>query len=291
VRALITGDAGCDGRHMRAELEQRGWDVVGCDLKTGGDARELFLGEGSVYDLTVHCAYHVGGRAAIDGNSSLLALNLELDAQLFEWAVRTKQRHVLYFSSSAAYPIALQQADRHELLTEDDINLDDVWQPDARYGWAKLTGEQLARAAAVEGLAVHVVRPFSGYGEDQDADQYPFPAIVKRVLSGDLSVWGPPGQCRDWIHIDDVIAGALAVVDADERRPVNLCTGITTEFGGLALRINQLAGRPHAGPPRYEPDRPTGVMHRVGHPGRMLHLHRPLVDLDEGIRRAIRALS
>lgn len=287
----MTGDAGFVGRHMRTELERRGYDVEGCDLKTGGDAREVFLADGTVYDLVVHCAYHVGGRAAIDGNPMLLALNIELDAQMFEWAVRTKQRRVLYFSSSAAYPVVLQQRGQSGFLTEDDITPGRLQQPDANYGWAKLTGEQLAAAASAEGIAVHIVRPFSGYGEDQDPDEYPFPAIVRRVLAGDLTVWGPPGQCRDWIHIDDVVAGALAVVEADERRPVNLCTGTPTEFGQLASRIHHLAAAaPRGEPPRYELDRPTGVMYRVGHPGRMLSLYRPLVSLDEGILRAVREL-
>lgn len=298
----MTGDAGFVGGHMAAELARRGYDVAGCDLKTGNDAREVFLADGTVYDLVVHCAYHVGGRRAIDGEPRNLARNLELDAQLFDWAVRTRQRAVLYFSSSAAYPVRLQTTewvDTHGIhrLVEDDINLHQWsktgdWSPDARYGWAKLTGEQLAKAAAECGLRVHIVRPFSGYGEDQNPNEYPFPAIVRRVLAGDMTVWGPFGQRRDWVHIDDVIAGALAVVDADERRPVNLCTGIDTEFGDLARAVWSAAnGRPASEAPEvtYQADRPTGVMCRVGDPRRMLHLYRPLVGLDEGIVRAIRS--
>lgn len=301
VKALVTGDEGFVGRHIRIELERRGWQVVGCDLKSGSCCREAFLTYGSgEYDLVVHCAYHVGGRAAIDGEPRNLARNLELDAQLFEWATRTRQRAVLYFSSSAAYPVRLQTAEwvaAHGTyrLAEDDINLHQWsktgdWTPDARYGWAKLTGEQLAKAAAEVGLRVHVVRPFSGYGEDQNPDQYPFPAIVRRVLSGDMTVWGPPGQCRDWIHIDDVVAGALAVVDADERRPVNLCSGIPTEFGDLARTMWAVANGTNAPEVTYLSDKPTGVMCRVGDPTRMSQIYWPRVSLSEGILRAVRGL-
>lgn len=296
LRALITGDAGFVGRHMRAALERQGWHVTGCDLKTGLDARTVFLTNETVYDLVVHCAYHVGGRAAIDGDPSLLAKNLELDARLFDWAVRTHQRQVLYYSSSAVYPARFQDLSSSfyygdpELpwisLSENMVDLQQAQQPDARYGWAKLTGEQLAAAARLSGLTVHVLRPFSGYGGDQDLD-YPFPAILRRVLSGDLSVWGPPGQYRDWIHIDDVVGCSLAVVDQDVDGPVNICSGIGVEFGELAVRMARIGNVTVPNEVTYLQDQPTGVMARVGSPDRMLKIYQPAVDLDEGIRRAI----
>jgi len=316
----VTGSAGFVGRHIMRELRARGWTVHGCDLRASWipwrfDANELFrIGqfpahpvlsdEGGVYDLVVHCAYHVGGRAAIDGEPSYLALNLQLDSAMFDWVVRTGQRRVLYFSSSAVYPESLQRSipvtieESHQFanggraLSENDVDLDDVRQPDARYGWAKLTGEQLARAAAAAGLPVHVVRPFSGYGGDQDL-RYPFPAIVQRVRNrADLTVWGPPGQIRDWIHIDDVVRGALAVVDADYREPVNLCSGEPVEFGDLARQIYAATGRGQGQRPdlyqvQYREDRPTGVLYRVGDPTRMRTIYEPRVSLAEGITRAL----
>jgi len=337
VKVLVTGSSGFVGRHMCEQLKRLGWDVVGVDQNKNrnvlqkltfssdsifdeekpwnvfvhSDVRTIFwercrpfsenvfdeLAE-TRYDLVVHCAYHVGGRAAIDGNPSLLALNLELDARLFEWAVRTRQRAVMYFSSSAVYPIKYQQGGKQPPLSEHLISVDGPVQPDARYGWAKLTGEHLADAATTQGLRVHVLRPFSGYGADQD-DTYPFPAILARVLAGDLSVWGPPGQIRDWIHIDDVVGGALAVYEKDYREPVNLCTGVGTEFGVLATMMARRLGidvgavdpRGRAERVTYLEDRPTGVLCRVGDPTRMLNIYEPEIGLDEGIRRAIGDLT
>lgn len=304
MRALVTGAAGFVGRHMMAELAQRGWHVTGVDIRDqewspiGGnpgifikiDARRIFAGGIIPHercDLVVHCAYHVGGRKAIDSDSRLLAWNLELDAQMFDWAIRTEQPRVLYFSSSAAYPIEYQQADRWVRLAEDHINLSDVRQPDARYGWAKLTGEQLAASAALAGVRVHVMRPFSGYGGDQDLT-YPFPAILDRVRRGDLSVWGPPGQCRDWVHIDDVVGCSLAAVEQDIAGPLNICSGTGVEMGDLAARMAAIVGVAAQESPRYLVDQPTGVMMRIGDPSRMHAVYQPKVGLDEGIRRALR---
>lgn len=297
--ALVTGAAGFVGRHMTAALRERGWSVAAIDNRMCPipgllhvDARDVFSGRApdglpQYYDLVVHCAYHVGGRRAIDGVPSLLAANLELDAQLFAWALRTGQGRVLYYSSSAAYPVHLQTVDLQIRMTEAMIDVSHVAEPDARYGWAKLTGERLAYAASLQGLPVHVVRPFSGYGGDQDT-VYPFPAILARVLAGDMSVWGPPGQVRDWIHIDDVVGASLAIVDADYRTPVNICTGRGIEFGELAMTMAKIAGadcRKLA--VRYLRDQPTGVMYRVGSPDRMLTIYHPEISIEDGIVMAL----
>ena len=287
-RALISGSDGFVGRHLIAELRDRGWDCTGVDIKSGTDARDVFRYDTSHYDLIVHCAFHVGGRAAIDGEPRMLARNLGLDAAMFDWAVRTGQGQVLYFSSSAAYPVDIQESVTCAYLREDDIDLVEwrIGTPDARYGWAKLTGEQLARAAREAGLAVTVVRPFSGYGEDQD-DTYPFRAIVERARQrlDPFVIWGPGTQVRDWIHVEDVIAGALAVVESGTEEPVNLCTGIGTSMLELARMCCETVGYA----PTFTPlvDKPTGVAYRVGNPTRFHQYWTPKVSLDEGVRRAL----
>lgn len=289
MRALVTGSDGFVGRHMVAELRGRGWDVLGVDLKSGGDARDIFRHGTNRFDLVVHCAFHVGGRVAIDGEPRLLARNLELDSLLFDWAVRTGQGRVLYFSSSAAYPVDLQNDLSKPYRLHEHFILSDsrnVGRPDARYGWAKLTGEELAAAARLSGLDVTVVRPFSGYGEDQD-DTYPFRAMVERARRREdpFVVWGPGTQVRDWIHIDDVVAGALAVAESGTDEPVNLCTGVGTSMLELAAMCCAEVGYS----PEITPlvDKPTGVAYRVGDPTRFHQYWRPKVSIGQGVQRAL----
>jgi nucleoside-diphosphate-sugar epimerase len=324
-RALVTGSRGFVGRHMVNELRERGWYTHGIDIGNWPDFRPQPLGYTSKgyderrdaaayfrypprdeeYDLLVHCAYQVGGRAAIDGKNLNLADNLILDAEMFKYAAQGGIGHVLYFSSSAVYPVGYQDGhhDPKVRLREDMAKTDNQWigQPDAAYGWAKMNGERLADMARANGVGVSVVRPFSGYGAGQ-SDDYPFPSIVRRALAGDLSVWGPPGQTRDWIHISDVVKGALAVAECqglghagacsipDERKhdPVNLCTGRGVEMGGLALRVwrelNDCGEYPRV---TYHQNKPTGVLRRVGEPTRMETYYAPMVSLEAGIREAI----
>ena len=118
-----------------------------------------------------------------------VADDLAIDSAAFLWAVdklKPQPDNMIYFSSSAAYPIKLQGTDSEVLLTEDMINLsdpsNDIAKPDLTYGWAKLTGEYLALLARQNyGLNVSIYRPMSGYGEDQH-EAYPFTSLIKKAL-------------------------------------------------------------------------------------------------------------
>jgi nucleoside-diphosphate-sugar epimerase len=275
---------------MTTELIRRGYVVTRCDITLGWDALDLFREHDRRYDLVVHAAAAEPHRAAIDGRPMNLATNLMLDSAMFDWAVRTEQRRVLYLSSSAAYPVDLQNdLARPVALHEAYIlgpRFKNIGTPDAAYGWTKLTGEKLAVAASNAGLPVHIVRPFSGYGEDQD-DRWPFGAFAARARRREdpFAIWGSGEQVRDWIHVSDVVAGALAVVEADERRPVNLCTGRGTSMAELVDLFCKHAG--------YTPeiqllgDRPAGVAYRVGDPARFNEHYTAKVSIQEGVERAL----
>jgi nucleoside-diphosphate-sugar epimerase len=299
-KALVTGAAGFVGRHTVAELESRGWEVSRCDINspmtwTMRDFNDVTRWSTTRYDLVIHCAAVGAHRAAIDGQPYTFAQNMRLDSTLFEWAIRTKQRRVLYISSSAAYPIELQTedySDEYARLAEDDIVLHDPQRPDGTYGVTKLTGEHLSAAARAAGVPVTVVRPFSGYGEDQGTE-WPFGAFLNRIRQREMpfTIWGSAAQRRDWIHISDVVRGMLAIADGQQNggfdeEPVNLCTGRATSMGDLALLMMNAAGYDSMDI-EVDDTKPMGVMNRVGDPNRFFDYYEPKVTIEEGVHRAI----
>ena len=204
-----------------------------------------------------------------------------------------KAGDITYFSSSAAYPVDLQTKESHFILSEFDINLDQIQTPDLTYGWAKLTGEMLASHARKAGIPVHIFRPFSGYGSDQALD-YPFPSFIERAKDGKgmtkadpFEIWGDGTQVRDFIHIDDVIEGALAGCKA-EIEVSNLCTGRATSFNELAELV--CAEQGYTPFIEHLPSKPSGVHYRVGDTTHMESLYTPKISLEEGIKRAFEGL-
>ena len=94
------------------------FDVTGVDIKDGNDCRDFFKVCDDKFDLIVHLAAIVGGRETIENDPLSVATDLSIDAEFFNWAVRTKQKKVIYFSSSAAYPISLQAKGTKNKLKE-----------------------------------------------------------------------------------------------------------------------------------------------------------------------------
>lgn len=279
MRALVLGGAGFVGRHLVAALLDRGYEIHSVDLEPMKvnafdfsrpahlhfiqDALGFFRQPVRPYNLVVHAAARSPHRAAIDGDPGMHPHNVALDAAMFDWAIRTGQPHVLYLSSCAAL----------------DGPVDD-------YAATKLTGERLAANARAAGVKVTVVRPYSGYGEDQSED-FPFRAIVERARRREnpFEIWGDGTQVRDWIHIDDVVAGALAVAEAGVEEPVSLCTGFGTSMRELAeLACHMVGYKPEF---RLRLDKPAGVAYRVGNPECLNQFYTTRITLAEGVRRAL----
>lgn len=238
-----------------------------------------------------HFAAYVGGRMAIEKDPIGIAQDLAIDADFFYWISRQPPKRVLYPSSSAAYPIKLQKEKTTQSLKESDINFDLLQEPDLVYGWTKLTGEYLAQLTARQyGISIACVRPFSGYGEDQDLN-YPIPAIVDRFVSKEdpIVIWGNGKQSRDFVYIEDILdAMEIAIEIITDGSSVNIGTGKATSFLNIIQILSKIAG--------YQPgiqmklEKPVGVFSRFGNPqlGYDKLGWRAKISLEEGLEKVYR---
>ncbi|BAV94899.1 NAD-dependent epimerase/dehydratase family protein [Ichthyobacterium seriolicida] len=240
-----------------------------------------------------HFAAIVGGRATIDGDPMKVALDLSIDAEFFYWITRYKPKRVLYPSSSAAYPISKQTEQNYIQLRETDIDFSNMGQPDMTYGWTKLTGEFLAKIAAeYYGVKIVCIRPFSGYGEDQDYS-YPIPSLAKRAAlkESPFEVWGTGNQGRDFVHIDDVIDCTLLAMDKiSDGRAINIGTGKLTTFREIITIFCEIAG--YQTDIKCLLDKPVGVFSRYCSLDYVKkHLNwEPKISLEQGLRRVYQAV-
>lgn len=287
-------------RHKEGNVEYFGDDkriiFINEDIRSilnGLVEREDYLSEYFALEIdhftdVFHFAAIVGGRATIDGDPMKVALDLAIDALFFRWICLHKPSRVLYPSSSAAYPVDLQTESDAIALSESDIDFKKMGQPDMTYGWTKLTGEYLASIAASHyGVSVTCIRPFSGYGEDQDLS-YPVPAIARRaaLLENPFEVWGSGKQGRDFVHIEDVMDCTLLAMDhIKDGRAINIGSGQLTSFLDLIEVFTSFAGYT----PEIKPllDKPVGVHSRYAN---MDYVHeslgwKPKLSLEQGMKR------
>jgi len=236
-----------------------------------------------------HMAAIVGGRAKIEGDPVMVALDLSIDAEFFYWICRHKPNRVLYPSSSAAYPVNLQADTTAVALKESDIDFNqNLGTPDMTYGWSKLTGEFLAQIAAkYYGISIVCIRPFSGYGEDQDLT-YPVPAIAARAAAkkDPFEVWGTGQQGRDFVHIDDVLDFTFLLMDTvKDGSAYNIGSGKLTTFIELIEVFCKFAGYK----PTIKPliDKPVGVHSRYADMSIVSNKFnwKPKISLEQGMRR------
>lgn len=289
MKILITGHKGFIGSNFYKKFDNGKNTIVGVDIKEGLDCRDFFKTCTDKFDIIVFASAIVGGRQKIEGEPLAVATDLSIDAEFFNWAIKTKQPgKIIYFSSSAAYPISLQKNELKYKLKESDINLNDIKNPDMTYGWVKLTGEYLAHFAKQQGLKIFLPRTFSGFGENQLLD-YPFPSFIKRIVEkcDPFEIWGDGYQVRDWIHVDDVINGILACLDADYMEPLNLGWSRPTSFRELAqLMFDISKWTPKNGLKCIE-SAPSGVQYRCCDNTNMLKIYTPKITLEEGIERCL----
>lgn len=311
MKVLITGHAGFIGGYFTKKLLDEGHTVTGVDIKLPRykvenetnflsiqqDCRLFFKREFyDTFDLVVHCAAVIGGREGIENKSLFLATeNLTIDSAFFDWVNKHKPKKVIYWSSSAAYPVQLQTKTDHFQIMLEETDLQptktSLGSPDETYGLTKVVGEVLCSRINPTDTKVYVFRPFSGYGEDQSFD-YPFNSIVNRAIKREnpLVVWGTGEQVRDFIHIDDIYGAVMTVLnmeDGEKLCPLNLGTGVPTSFKELASMAAELVGYT---PTEIKPltNKPMGVEFRCADVTELHKVYKPKVTLREGIERAIK---
>ncbi len=304
------------GTHPSAWMDYHGSRMVG-NLEVIGEEERLYFWKGDFRELLFHLrgnprhiqetygiefghfsdVFHfaaiVGGRLKIEGDPMAVALDLSIDAEFFYWICQHQPDRVLYPSSSAAYPINLQSTGAAIALRESDIDFTkNLGVPDMTYGWSKLTGEFLARIAAKHyGVPVVCIRPFSGYGEDQDLS-YPVPAIAARAARQEnpFEVWGSGKQGRDFVHIDDVLDLIFLLMDrVSDGSAYNIGSGKLTSFLELIKVFTSIAGYS----PEIRPllDKPVGVHSRYCDISLVKKKFgwMPKISLEEGMERVYEA--
>ena len=251
-RVLVTGGAGFIGHHLTRALLGRGVAVtVLDDLSMGrrenvpaaarfvvGDVRDASVVRDALegVDAVLHEAAIVSIRASVEHFVRDAEVNLMGTLTLLrEIAARRITRAVLA-SSMAVYA----DSPRPDPLSEDAPTV-----PIAPYGVAKLAAERYwLLIGAQAGVSATALRYFNTYGPNQTPTPYVgvVTIFIERLLAGAAPrIFGDGEQARDFVHVDDIVAANLAVLDAPEAavagRIFNVGTGHATSVKEVAAKL------------------------------------------------------
>lgn len=220
--ALVTGSSGFVGRHLVPPLVEHGYAVCSVDIKRGMSAQEFFhYWPDREFDVVVSLAANILDVDARMRAGVSIYDDISLDLETCKWVQKNPPKECFVVMSSCAVDC-----------------------PADPYAWIKLSLEQFAGNLHKQGIPVAILRPFSGYGGDQ-AESYPFPAILKRAQEKQdpLTVWSSTSTVRDWLHIDDLVRAIIwAIKDAPRGVPIEIGSGIPTDFGTLARKMADAVG-------------------------------------------------
>jgi nucleoside-diphosphate-sugar epimerase len=241
-RVAVTGATGFIGRHLTAQLVERGVEVraivrprsahkaprgatiVQASLETSALA-EAFAG--------VDAVVHLAGVVSTVRQHEYIDINAR-GTQAVGAAARAAGARLIYVSSLAAAGSASPAAPRRE---------EDPSQPLTPYGRSKLEGER--HIAALEGLEYTILRPSVVYGPG-DRAMLPLFRFARR---GVLPLVGRRDAAYTFIYVHDVVRAIEAALAAPalqdtvfvgHPQPVtarNLLAGIQAALGGSAMTI------------------------------------------------------
>lgn len=278
----MTGGAGFIGTHLTRRLLACGHEVIVIDNESNssratvpvgarfvfGDVTRLedldaVLAEGA--DAVCHLAGQVSIIRAFDNPVGDLRTNTEGTINVVRACLAHKVPRLIYASSMTAY------GDTHFVPTPES----QPCCPDSYYGITKFAAERYVHATAERPdlafpLLVTSLRMFSVFGPGQAWDN-PYQGVLGiflgRIQRGEpIIIFGDGEQTRDFVFIDDVIDGWIAVLDNPEAtagRIFNLGSGRPHSINELAAKVLAAHGIPAGGyDVRHEPKRP-GEQRRV----------------------------
>ncbi len=251
-RVWVAGHAGMVGSAIRALLEANGEEVLcvtrrDLDLRDQGAVTSWLLRNRP--DAVVFAAAKVGGILANDTlPADFLYDNLALETNVIHAAHVAGVERLLFLGSSCIYPKFAPQPIKEEYLLTGPLEPTNEW-----YAIAKIAGIKLCQAYRKQyGRRYVSLMPCNLYGPNDNFDlksSHVLPALMRKFHEAkqaglpNVTVWGSGTPLREFLHVDDLAAGAVFCLDQyDEYEHINCGAGSEVTIADLARIIKDVVG-------------------------------------------------
>lgn len=303
MKIFVAGHRGMVGGAIASQLRARGDDVIArsraeLDLLDQQAVRAFMRAERP--DAVVLAAAKVGG---IHANNTYPAQfifeNLMMECNVVHEAYEAGVERLLFLGSSCIYPRDAAQPMREEALLTG--TLEPTNEP---YAIAKIAGIKLCESYNRQyGTDYRSVMPTNLYGPGDNfhpENSHVLPAIMRRFHEAaregrdEVVIWGTGTPRREFLHVEDMAAGSLFVLDLDRdtylanTEPmlshINVGFGQDVTIGELAQLIAGVTG--FRGRIGFDTSKPDGTMRKLMDVSRLEAMGwKARISLEDGIRQ------
>ncbi len=314
MKILVTGAAGFIGSHLVDRLLAEGEEVIGVDnLSSGslanlGAARASATGKFSFQradvtsnaladlikrikpEVIYHLAAQVDVRKSVADPLHDAMVNVFGSINVMHSAAEVGSRKVVFASSGGC--IYGEPTEDRLPVTEDQVFWP-VSMPESPYGVSKkvvldyLRYYKLGRDVDYTALALsNVYGPRQEPASEVGLEGQVVAIFSRRLIAGrPCTIYGDGSQTRDFVFVEDVVAGFAAARDKGGGELINIGSGEELSIDDLYSRLAQVVGSDL--PPKYAPARP-GELQRIAvdatKAGELLGW-KPSIGLDDGLRQ------
>jgi GDP-L-fucose synthase len=310
ARIYVAGHNGMVGSAIVRKLKAEGYtnlllrSSAELDLRDQAAVADFFAGERP--DYVFLAAARVGGIIANSTRKGeFIYDNLMIQTNIIHNAYASGVKRFLFLGSTCIYPRMSPQPIKEEYLLTAPLEPSN----DA-YAIAKIAGITQCRSYNEQyGTRYLSAMPNNLYGPNDNYDltgSHVLPALIRKFHEAkesgvdSVTVWGSGSPLREFMHVDDLAAASLFLMNLSEdtysvllacqAAPalINVGSGEEISIAGLAKMVKEVVG--FDGNIVFDTSKPDGTPRKLADSSRLHELGwRHRIDLEEGVRDAYRS--
>ncbi len=299
-KIVIFGSRGLVGSAISRELVKLGYTNIlnsnrdTLDLKNQADVLGFF--ENEKPDYVFMAAAKVGGIHANNTyRADFIHENLVIQNNIFEGALKSPPKRLLFLGSSCIYPKNCPQPMKEEHLLTSSLE-----QTNEPYAIAKIAGLKTAQAIRAQyGHEFISVMPTNLYGPNDNfhpENSHVIPGLIARMTEAKKNndqvfmAWGTGKPRREFLYVDDMARACIHVMNYEGNNLpdwMNIGTGEDISIKELVYLIKETVG--FEGQIEFDSTKPDGTMKKLLDVSKIKELGwEPEMGLIDGVGNSVR---